>query len=113
MKLLSLRPGKSSGSNQAISLISPSLGDGEPSSVPDKQQSPRPVDRQHGDRWQQQQLMPDNGSQPCDMRSDTHARNLTVGSTIALWAAAAESASGAAGGCMGHSPGCRGQRSGR
>jgi hypothetical protein len=43
----------------------------------DEQQPSRLVDRQQRDRRQQQQLVPDDGPQPGDMRSDTHVRNPT------------------------------------
>ena len=41
----------------------------------DQQQASCLVYRKQRDGWQQQQFVPDDGSQPCDVRSYTHVRN--------------------------------------
>ncbi len=46
--------------------------------VADQQHPSCLVNGQDRHRRQQQQLMPDDGAQPGDMRSDTHLRNLTA-----------------------------------
>jgi hypothetical protein len=46
--------------------------------VMDQQHPAGLVERKDGHRWHQQQIMPNNGPQPGDVRRDTHPRQGTA-----------------------------------